>query len=158
MVDFSKFDKMIDSSELKQQMEAAPEYDEVPKGTYIVSIKSMEVKMTKAQDKLMFAAQMQIKETVQAPKKQDNRYIFFNRVIQGNKKTEKWNDGVAIKGVCTWINKLIGDGDEIEFKTYTQFAEEVLDIFQDISNAIEVEVDYDPDAFNPVEIKDVYDI
>lgn len=48
----------------------------------------MEIKLTKAQDKLMFAVQCKIKEGEQA-----NRMIFFNRVISGNKVSENWNDG-----------------------------------------------------------------
>ena len=97
-MDFDKFDKMIDNEELQQQMEAAPEFDDVPKGTYMAVIDKMEIKETKNKDKLMFAVQLGITETIDAPKKQDKRKLFFNRVICGNKTTERWNDGVAIKG------------------------------------------------------------
>lgn len=157
-VDFNKFNQMIDQNELKKQMEAAPEYDDVPKGTYRVKIDKMEIKPTKAQDKLMFAVQLGITETLNAPKKQDKRKIFFNRVICGNKTTERWNDGVAIKGVISWVEKLLDEGDTIEFKDYSQFADEILDIYQDICSGIELQVDYDPDAFNPVSISEVFDI
>lgn len=156
-MDFNKFDQMINNEELKKQMNAAPEYDDVPKGTYIAVIDKMEVKLTKAGDKLMFAVQMGIIETVNAPKKQDKRKLFFNRVICGNKTTEKWNDGVAIKGVISWVEKLLDEGDTLEFTNYSQFAGEILDIFQDICPQIAVKVDYDPDAFNPVTIVEVFD-
>ena len=125
-IDFNKFDKMVDQKELKNQMDAAPEFDDVPKGVYVTSIKAMEVKPTKNQDKLMLSVQMQIVETINAPKKQDKRYVFWNRVICGNKNTDKWNDGVAIKGVISWLEKLLDEGDTIEFKNYSQFAEDVL--------------------------------
>ena len=158
-VDFSKFDKLVNQKELNEQIKNADSlsFDDVPKGEYIVDIEKMEIKQTKAGDKLMFAVQMGITETVNAPKKQDRRKIFFNRVILGNKTTDKWNDGVAIKGVISWIENLLEDGDTIEFKNYSQFAEEVLDIYQDICPNISVKVDYDPDAFNPISIVDVYD-
>lgn len=156
-MDFNKFDKMVNNDELKKQMEAAPEYDDVPKGIYKVVIDKMEIKPTKAQDKLMFAVQMGITETVNAPKKQDKRKLFFNRVICGNRTTERWNDGVAIKGVISWIEKLLDEGDSIEFKNYSQFAEEVLDIYQDVCPQVELKIEYDPDAFNPVTIIDVFD-
>lgn len=156
-VDFKQFDKLVDQKELKKQMEAAPDYDDVPKGTYIAVIDKMEIKPTKAGDKLMFAVQLGITETVNAPKKQDKRKIFFNRVICGNKTSEKWNDGVAIKGVISWVEKLLDEGDTIEFKNYSQFAEEILDIFQDICPGISVQISYDPDAFNPVTIEEVFD-
>lgn len=156
-MDFNKFDKMINNDEIKKQMEAASEFDDVPKGIYMAVIDKMEVKPTKAQDKLMLAVQMGITETIDAPKKQDRRKIFFNRVICGNKTTEKWNDGVAIKGVITWIEKLLDEGDSIEFENYSQFADEVLDIYQDICPQIALKIDYDPDAFNPITILEVFD-
>lgn len=157
MMDFEKFDKLINKDDIKKQMDAAPEYDDVPKGIYMVVIDKMEIKPTKAGDKLMFAVQLGITETIDAPKKQDKRKLFFNRVICGNKTTDRWNDGVAIKGVISWIEKLLEDGDTIEFRSYSQFAEEVLDIYQDICSDIVVKIDYDPDAFNPVSIIEVFD-
>lgn len=156
-IDFEKFNKMVDNKELKKQMDAAPEYDDVPKGKYLCDIDKMEIKETKNKDKLMFSVQLGITETIDAPKKQDKRKIFFNRVICGNKTTDKWNDGVAIKGVVSWIEKLLDEGDTLEFKNYSQFAEEVLDIYQDICPQVEVQVAYDPDAFNPVTIEEVFD-
>ena len=105
----------------------------------------------------MFAVQMGITETLNAPKKQDKRKIFFNRVICGNKTTERWNDGIAIKGVISWIKNLLDPEDVLEFKNYSQFAEEVLDIYQDICPSVELTIDYDPDAFNPVDIIEVLD-
>lgn len=156
-MDFNKFDALVNQEELKKQMDAAPEYDDVPGGTYMVVIDKMEIKPTKKGDKLMFAVQMGITETIDAPKKQDKRKLFFNRVICGNKTTEKWNDGVAIKGVISWIEKLLDEGDSIQFINYSQLAEEVLDIYQDICPQIVLKIDYDPDAFNPVTIVEVFD-
>ena len=127
------------------------------KGVYICDIEKMEVKETKDKNGLILAVQMGITETVNAPKKQDKRKIFMNRKIYGNKNTEKWNDGIAIKGVITWIEHLLDDDDTIEFKNYSQFAEEILDIFQDVCPTISVKVDYDPDAFTSIQIMEVYD-
>lgn len=157
-VDFNKFDQMIDQKQLQKDMEVASDqqFDEVPRGIYIIGIDKMEIKPTKAGDKLMLAVQANIKETIDAPKKQDKRKIFFNRVICGNRVTEKWNDGAAIKGVITWLKDLTGE--EIQFVTYSQFAEEVLNLFQEISGSIEAQIAYDPEAFNPITIQEVFDI
>lgn len=158
-VDFSKFDAAVNQEELKKEIDEAPqvEFDEVPAGRYIISIESMEVKPTKAGDKLMFAVGARIKETVEAAKKQDNRCIFFNRVISGNRTTDKWNDGRAIKGVLTWLSELVDY--EVEFASYSQFAAEVESIFkEEIEDVIEVEVEYDPEAFNPISIKNVFEV
>lgn len=156
-MDFSKFDSMVNKDEIQKQINAAPEFDDVPKGTYMADIEKMEVKETKDGKGLIFAVQMGITETINAPKKQDKRKIFFNRKICGNKTTEKWNDGVAIKGVISWIEKILDEGDTIAFENYSQFAEEVLDIYQDICSEIAVKINYDPDAFNPVTIVEVFD-
>lgn len=165
-IDFSKFDNMVDEKELQEQVANAKEqeFDDVLKGEYICSIEKMEVKLTKAGDKLMFSVQMKIKETIKNAKgkKEDGRWIFFNRIICGNKQKVKdgqvtWNDGIAIKGVMTWLKKL-ESGFEIEFKGYQDFADLVLDIYQDMAKTVEVEVKYDGDSFNSIQIKNVYDL
>ena len=153
-VDFSAFDDKIDLDELQKEVQDAPDtnFTDVPDGEYIVGIEKMEIKTTKAGDKLMFAVQAKIKEGDQA-----NRMIFFNRVISGN-KSQKWTDGMAIKSVCTWVNQLLADDEEpIEFVNYSDLADQILDVFQAIQGVIEVAVDYKADAFNPITIKEVFD-
>ena len=154
-IDFSAFDGKVDLNELQKEVQEAPDsgFEDVPDGEYIVGIEKMEIKLTKAKDKLMFAVQCKIKEG-----EQENRMIFFNRVISGNKVSEKWNDGRAIKSVCTWVNKLLADDEEpVEFINYQDFANQILDVFQSVQNSIEIAVDYKADDFNPITIKEVFD-
>ena len=155
-IDFSAFDNKVDLAALQKEVEEAKDADftDVPDGKYIVSIEKMEIKLTKAQDKLMFAVQCKIKEGEQA-----NRMIFFNRVISGNKVSENWNDGRAIKSVCTWVNELLGEDETpVEFINYQDFADQILDVFQSIQNNIEVEVTYAASKFNPITINEVFDL
>lgn len=156
-VDFSAFDAKMDPN-LQDDVKNAKEYENVPNGDYIVSVDKMEVKTTKAGDKLMFAVQMSIKENSDGSKSnQKGRKIFFNRVISGNRVSESWNDGKAIKSVITWLDKL--ETDLIpEFVNYSDFAELVLDIFQEIQGKVELDVTYKASDFNPVSINEVYDI
>lgn len=156
-VDFSAFDAKMDPN-LQDDVKNAKEYEDVPNGDYIVSVDKMEVKTTKAGDKLMFAVQMSIKENSDGSKSnQKGRKIFFNRVISGNRVSESWNDGKAIKSVITWLDKL--ETDMIpEFVNYSDFAELVLDIFQEIQDKVELDVTYKASDFNPVSINEVYDI
>lgn len=156
-VDFSAFDAKMDPN-LQDDVKNAKEYEDVPNGDYIVSVDKMEVKTTKAGDKLMFAVQMSIKENSDGSKSnQKGRKIFFNRVISGNRVSESWNDGKSIKSVITWLNKL--ETDLIpEFVNYSDFAELVLDIFQEIQGKVELDVTYKASDFNPVSINEVYDI
>ena len=153
-IDFSVFDQNVDVEQLANDVANAPdtEFEEVADGKYIVSIEAMEIILTKAQDKLMFAVQCKIKEG-----NQKGRMIFFNRVISGNKSSEKWNDGKAIKSVITWLEKLETETVP-EFFNYQDFADCVLDIFQEVKDAVEVEVEYKSDNFNPISIKEVFDL
>ena len=155
-VDFSAFDEKVDLGALQKEVDEAPDvsFSDVPDGVYIVSIEKMEIKQTKAKDKLMFSVQCKIKEG-----DQQGRMIFFNRVILGNKTTEKWNDGRAIKSVCTWVNELLRvDVDPVVFVNYTDFAGQILEVFQSIQGAIELEVKYAANAFNPITINEVFDL
>ena len=99
-VDFSAFDKKVDLDALQEEVKNADlsSFEDVPDGTYIVGFDKMEIKPTKAKDKLMFAVRCKIKE---GPHK--GRLLFFNRVISGNKTSEKWNDGKAI--LTSWKQK-----------------------------------------------------
>lgn len=155
-IDFSAFDDKVDLAALQKEVAEAKdtEFADVPDGKYIVGIEKMEIKTTKAGDKLMFAVQMKIKEG-----EQKNRKIFFNRVISGNRTSETWNDGRAIKSVCTWVNELLGEDEEpVVFVNYQDFADQILDVFQSIQNSIEIEISYAAKNFNPIKIEEVFDL
>ena len=77
-------------------------------------------------------------------------------VISGNKTSEKWNDGKAIKSVCTWLDKLETETVP-EFYNYSDFADCVLDIFQEVQGKVEAEVDWAAKDFNPITINEVFD-
>lgn len=151
-IDFSAFDNKVNLSELQKEVQEAKdtEYADVPDGTYVVSIEKMEIKLTNAKDKLMFAVQCKIKEG-----EQKGRMIFFNRVISGN-SSPKWTDGQAIKSVCTWLDKLETETVP-EFINYADFADCVLDIFQEVQGKVEMEVEYAAKKFNPITIIEVFD-
>ena len=153
-VDFSKFEEKVDLNALQKEVAEAKEFEDVPDGTYIVGIEKMEIVETKAGDKLMFTVSAKVKEGEYA-----GRFLkFFNRVIYGN-TSPKWTDGQAIKSVCTWVNKLIAEDDApVEFINYKDFADQILDVFQSVKDSIELEVDYKGENFNPITIKEVFDI
>lgn len=159
MVDFSNFDKNINTQELKTQMKKAKEseYEEVKKGQYSVTVQNLEVKPTKRGDKLMLSASFKITGNADGTRKHVGQWVFFNRVIAGNRNTGSWNDGVAIAGVLAWLKKLMEafgfeeEDCDIEFTTYSDFAEDVSDIYQDLGDD-EIDIEYDPDSFNQVKI------
>lgn len=152
-VDFSKFDQKVDLRELQKEVHDAPEsnFADVPDGDYEVSFDSMEIKETKAGDKLMFAVQCSILDG-----DQKGRKIFFNRVISGN-SSPKWTDGMAIKSVCTWLDKLETETMP-EFFNYGDFADCVLDIFQEVQGKVGAAVTYKANNFNPITINEAFDM
>ena len=146
-VDFSKIDEAVDLKGLQKDVEDSKNnFSDVPKGTYIVSIEKMEVGETK-DHRPMFKMQCKIKEG-----EYKNRNLFLNRVIYGTK-----NDGSMIQSVITMLDKL-QTATIPEFTGYNNFVTNVLDIFQEVQGKVELEVDYDADAFNSITIKEVFDI
>lgn len=157
-IDFSKFDKEVNKEQLMKDYSDAVEnggtgdYPEVPKGTYVVKIESMEIGETKQTKEPIFKAMLRIQEG-----EFKKSCIFFNRKIYGNKESDKWNDGKAIATVTGWLAKLETEFVPV-FESYSQFADLVLDIMEEVEEfKLMLEVDYDPDAFNPISIKDVWE-
>ena len=50
------------------------------------------------------------------------------------------------------------DEEPVSFINYQDFADQILDVFQSIQNTIEVAVDYKANAFNPITIKEVFEL
>lgn len=150
-MDFSKFDEQINKEQLQKDIEAAAEnnqeFTETPAGTYIAKIERMEVGETK-DGRPMFKVMCRITEG-----EMKNRCLFMNRVLFGTK-----DDGLMISSVIGWLNKLELQTVRVAFQSYSQFAEMVLDAFEEVEDAIELEVDYDPDKFNSITIKDVFEL
>lgn len=151
-MDFSKFDAQINSAELSKAIEDAaknPQYEgrEVPAGQYEVNLERMEIKATK-DGRPMFSVMMRI-----CSGEYKKMCLFMNRVLYGTK-----NDANMISSVLGWLRKLEPDADDIGFENYTQFSELVLDIFEELTEAVTIEVDYDPDAFNNISIIEVVDL
>ena len=146
-VDFSKIDEAVDLQGLQKDVEDSKNnFSDVPKGTYIVSIEKMEIGETK-DHRPMFKMQCKIKEG-----EFKNRNLFMNRVIYGTK-----NDGSMIQSVLTLLEKL-QTSTVPEFTGYNSFVDNVLDIYEEIQGKVELEVEYNADAFNSISIKEVYDL
>ena len=149
-MDFTKFDSMINEAELSEQLEEAknnaPQTNkEVPAGNYTVKVEKMEVGATK-DGRPMFKVQCRILEG-----EFKKWCVFMNRVLYGTK-----NDATMISSVIGWLQKL-EPSMTVEFKNYSQFADLVLDIFEEVADAVELDVAYDPEAFNSISIKEVFD-
>ena len=161
-MDFSKFDNSVDIKAIEEAKANPPQGDfDTPAGNYVVRIEKMELKATK-DGRPMFSVMMRVVEAGENATEAVTEYLshfkakkpclFMNRVIYGTK-----NDANMIASVLGWLDKLETET-KAEFKNYSQFADNVLDIFEEVADAIELDVTYDADKFNSIEINEVFDI
>lgn len=159
-VDWNKFDNAVNKQQLEKDIKEAKEnggtgdFPEVPSGTYTVKLKSMEMGVTGPKSKNpgspILKASFKIKEG-----KYKGQLLFYNRVLYGTK-----NDGNMIASALGFLEKLEPSEEvgQIAFHSYGDFADLVLDVFEDVTDALEYEVEYDPDAFNTISIKEAFEV
>lgn len=155
-MDFSKFDKEINTKELQKQVAEAEkngggDYPEIPKGKYMCRLEKLELGTTKDKDKRpMLKAMMRIIEG-----EHKKHCLFLNRPIYGTK-----NDANMIASAVGFLKKLEPSEDvgPVVFRNYSQFSDLIDDIMEDVDGELEYEVQYDPDAFNSITIKEVYEV
>lgn len=149
-IDFSKFDEAVDAKQLVKDVEEAAknadQYEDTPDGTYIAKVENLELGETK-DGRPMLKAMFRITEG-----DQKKRCLFVNRVIYGTK-----NDANMIASAIGFLESL-DSGIDIEFTGYADFAELVLDVFEEIEGTLEYEVKYEKDAFQSVKITDVFEV
>ena len=153
MMDFSQFDEQVDLDALNESIKEAEEnggtgnFPDIEVGEYRGKIENLEVGTTR-DGRPMLKVMFRITEG-------DNKKccLFMNRVLYGTK-----NDGNMIASAIGWLKSLEPSEDvgDIVFESYSQFAELVLDIADDISE-LEYDVYYDPDEFNSIHIEAFYE-
>lgn len=152
-MDFSKFDKEVNLDQLKKDAEeiikngGSGDYPEIEAGTYKGKFEKLEIAETK-DGRPMLKAMFRITE---GPKKKC--CLFLNRVLYGTK-----NDANMIASAVGWLESLDPSEEvgEICFESFSQFNELVMDILEDISELV-YDVDYDPNGFNTISVKEIYD-
>ena len=155
-MDFSSFDKQVDLSQLRKDADeikkngGTGDYPEVPEGEYRVKLEKLELGSTSLAkgSRPMLRAMFRIVEG-----KYKKQCLFFNRVLYGTK-----NDANMIASAEGWLESLEPSEDvgDIVFESYSQFAELILDIGEDVAE-LEYDVSYTPDEFNPISIEEVYE-
>ena len=152
-MDFSKFDEQVNIEQLQKDIHEAEEnggsgYKEVTKGTYMVKLESLELGETK-DGRPMLKGMFRIIEG-----EFKKSCLFYNRVLYGTK-----NDANMIASAIGFLNTLEPSEDvgPVTFESYSQFANLVLDIAEDVCDYLEYEIDYDPDAFNSISINEVFE-
>lgn len=152
-MDFSQFDKKVDLEGLKKDIAEAEkngfdgDYPEVPKGKYEVAFEKIEMRATKKDNRPMLSVMARILEG-----EYKKSCVFMNRVLFGTK-----NDANMINSAVGWLKNL-GTNLNIEFESYSQFDALVMDVAEAVDGNLEYVIEYNPDAFNTISIKEVFEV
>ncbi len=147
-IDFSKFDKAIDTEGLKKDVAEAAEGNggtrkEVPHGTYEVKIEKLELGESKKGDP-MFVCWMRILNHPEYAKSM----LFMYQVI---------TQGFQIHIANEFLRSL-DSGIEIEFQSYAQYAQLLMDVAEAIDGELEYAVEYGENkGFSTFKINEVFD-
>ena len=150
---FAQWDNSVDMEGLQKDIQEAKEnngggnYKEVPHGNYEVSIEKMELRATKEKQKPMVSIWMKICDGDYA-----GSMIFMNQVI---------TEGFQIHIVNEFLRALVQkceDTPTVEFKSYSQYANLLMDIHEVIAESFEYGLKYGKTKkdFDTFEITEVF--
>ena len=148
---FDQWDSSFDVEGLQKDIaEAAQntkEYEDVPHGKYEIAVEKMELKGTKKDNKPMVSIWMKIV----SDGKYKGQLLFMNQVI---------TRGFQIHIVNEFLRSLteeLEDAPVIEFKSFAQYAELLMDIHEAIADNFEYGVDYGENkGFDTFKITDIF--
>lgn len=147
---WDKFDKEVDTEGLAADVaEAAANgsgsYKEVPHGKYEVAVNKMELISSKKGDPMV-----SIWFKIVSDGEYKGSMIFFNQVI---------TQGFQIH-IVNELLRSMDSGVEIEFKTYKQYGNLLMDVFEAIDESLEFGLDYAKGKkdFSTYTITDVFEV
>lgn len=150
---FEKWDNAVDMEGLQKDIQEAEQngggdYKNVPHGKYEVAIEKMELKASKSKGDPMVSVWMKIVGDCEFK----GSLIFMNQVI---------TQGFQIHLANEFLRSLIQDctdAPEVEFKSYAQYANLIMDIHEMIADSFEYALDYGvtKKGFDTFNIEEVY--
>lgn len=148
---WDKFDNSIDTAALQNEVKEAAEngsgnYKEVPVGKYEVSVEKMELVQSKKGDPMVTIWF----KVVGKDDPYKGSLIFFNQVI---------NQGFQIH-IVNELLRAMDTGMDIQFVTYKQYGNLLMDIHEAIDKKVEFALDYSQNSkgFNVFTIEEVFDV
>lgn len=141
---WEKFDKEIDK-DIQKQIEDAEnsEYKEVPLGDYEVKVDNMELKISKSGNPMVSIWFRIIAGDY------NNNLLFMNQVIN-----QPFQIGLANK-----ILRALDPNKNIEFETYSQYANLIMDIYEEIDGKFEYAIRYgEKKGFSTFEVLDIFEV
>lgn len=141
---WEKFDKEIDKDIQKQIEEAEnSEFKEVPLGDYEVKVDNMELKISKSGNPMVSIWFRIIAGDY------NNNLLFMNQVIN-----QPFQIGLANK-----ILRALDPNKNIEFETYSQYANLIMDIYEEIDGKFEYAIRYgEKKGFSTFEVLDIFEV
>lgn len=153
---FSKWDKVIDTEGLaKDVAEAAANggqgnYKEVPHGEYEVAIQQMELKASKKGDPMV-----SIWFKIVSDSEYKGSLIFYNQVITQGFQIHNCNEMLRMM-----VSEMGADAPVVEFKSYSQYAELLMDVHEAVADNFEFALKYTANKknkeFSDFEITEVF--
>ncbi len=145
---WNEFDEAIDTSGLADDVKnsTSTDYKSVPHGEYEVSVEKMELVATKETKKPMLSVWFKVLS--------DGEYkgslIFFNQVVEQAFQVHIANEFL----------RSLDSGVEVEFKTYKQYGNLIMDIHEAISDKLEFALKYSAGkkGFSKYEIAEVFEV
>lgn len=147
-MDFSKFDNAMDLDGLKHDVEEAQsngggDFKEVPHGRYEVSVNKLELTESKKGDPMV---SIWFKILTGEYK---GSLIFYNQVITQGFQIHLNNE----------LLRSMDSGIDIEFESYSQYAQLLMDVHEAIDGNLEFGLDYgEKKGFNTFKITDVFEV
>lgn len=149
---FDKWDKEIDTEGLANDVKEAAEngggeFKEVPHGDYEVAVQQMELKASKKGDP-MVSIWFKILDG-----EFKGSLIFFNQVI-----TQGFQVHIVNELLRTMVSECADETPDIEFTSYKQYGNLIMDIFEAINENFEYALAYKKGKkdFSTYEIKEVF--
>lgn len=152
---FSKWDSAIDTEGLQKDVADAAanggsgNYKEVPHGNYEVAVQQMELKASKKGDPMV-----SIWFKVVSDGDAKGGLIFYNQVVTQGFQIHMVNE------MLRTMTSEMSDAPVVEFKTYKQFSELLMDIYEAVADNYEFALKYTANAknkdFSNYEITEVF--
>ena len=146
-MNWEEFDKQVDLDGLKEDIEnnTGGDYKEIPHGNYEVAITKLELDKSKKGDPMV-----KVWFKIVSDGEYKGSLIFMNQVI---------TKGFQIHVVNDFLRSLETDID-IDFESYSQYAELLLDVFEAVNGNYEYALKYGKTekGFNTFEITEVFEL
>lgn len=155
--DWEKFDKETDLDALKEDVKEVEEngfgnYEEIPDGDYEVAVEKMELVESKKGDP-MLTIWFEIVDG-----EFEGQRIFYNGVMQPQNQNA-W--GIQVHRNNEMLRGLWDcDKDDVAFDSFSQYADLILDIHEDIDEQFEylLEKETDKNGYDQLKVKKVYEL